>query len=84
VAISRRRTGLSFCRGEIVWHHAAQSGGVARTDSYNCTSNLMASKANTNTFCYVNVNGCQATISCYAVQAGNTTPFDTWTINHCN
>ncbi|HEY5958611.1 MAG TPA: metallophosphoesterase, partial [Polyangiaceae bacterium] len=57
--------------------------GAPRTDRYNCTSNLMASRSNTNDFCYVRVDDCKATVSCYMVGAGNTAPFDSWTIDHC-
>jgi len=60
------------------------STGATRTDSYNCTSNLAASRGSANTFCHVGVQGCQATLRCYTVAAGNTTPFDTLTINHCS
>lgn len=59
------------------------STGAARTDNYNCTTNLAASRGSANSFCHVGVNGCQATLRCYTVGAGNTTPFDTLTINHC-
>jgi hypothetical protein len=36
-----------------------------------------------NTFCHVRVDGCQATVNCYLVSDGNTTPFDSWTLNGC-
>ena len=58
------------------------SAGAARTDTYNCTTNLRAS-GSANDFCYVKIAGCTASFSCYVVGAGNTTPFDSWTINRC-
>jgi hypothetical protein len=56
--------------------------GNTRSDVYSC-SGIPASLGNTNTFCYVRVEDCLATVSCYVVAAGNTAPFDTWQIDHC-
>ncbi|MBN1608499.1 MAG: metallophosphoesterase, partial [Polyangiaceae bacterium] len=57
------------------------SDGKPRTDTYNCTTNVVASKASVNTFCHVRVVDSLATIRCYQVGAG-TAPFDAWTIDH--
>ncbi len=43
----------------------------------------MAYSEMVNDFCHVSVNSCLATVNCYIVAAGNTTPFDTWTVNGC-
>lgn len=57
------------------------ASGAPRSDTYECTSELMkATRSSTNDFCYVGIEGGRAMISCYAVGAGNTTPFDTWQI----
>ena len=59
--------------------------GSPRTDTYDCilNSGLAASAGGQNDFCHVQVQGCQATVKCYVVAEGNTTPFDTWTVNGC-
>lgn len=59
--------------------------GNPRSDSYNCVvgDNLEAAGGLGNDFCHVRVEGCQATLECYVVGDGNTTPFDTWTLNGC-
>jgi hypothetical protein len=59
--------------------------GNPRSDSYNCVvgEDLEAAGGLENDFCHVRVEGCQATLECYVVAEGNTTPFDTWTLNGC-
>ena len=59
--------------------------GNPRTDAYNCLvgGDLKASHGSDRDFCHVRVDGCQATVNCYVVADGNTTPFDTWTVNGC-
>jgi len=59
------------------------STGTTRADTYSCTTNVLASRGSVNDFCYVQISACRATISCYVVGSGNTTPFDTWQIDHC-
>ncbi|MFC1642131.1 hypothetical protein ACFL5O_05505 [Myxococcota bacterium] len=61
------------------------AAGNARSDTYNCLvgQDLMAAGGSQNDFCHVRVDGCQATVACYLVREGNTTPFDTWTVNGC-
>ena len=61
------------------------AAGNARSDTYNCTvgQDLVASHGSDNDFCHVRVDGCVATVDCYVVAAGNTAPFDTWTVNGC-
>ncbi len=61
------------------------SAGNARTDTYNCSVGLdmMKTSEMNNDFCHVKVDGCLATVNCYIVTDGNTTPFDTWTVNGC-
>ena len=61
-------------------------GGV-RTETYNCIvgQDLVQSSGSNlnNDFCHVQVDGCVATVNCYVVSDGNTTPFDTWSVNGC-
>lgn len=59
------------------------ASGVSSTASYTCSSagGYAATLGSQRTFCYVNVRGCWANVKCYLV--GNTTPFDSWTLNHC-
>jgi hypothetical protein len=61
------------------------AAGNARTDTYNCSvgQDMLATRELHNDFCHVSVNGCQATVNCYDVVDGNTTPFDTWTVSGC-
>jgi hypothetical protein len=61
------------------------AAGQARTDTYDCVvgQDLVAANSSQNDFCHVRVEGCQATVKCYAVADGNMTPFDTWTVSGC-
>jgi hypothetical protein len=62
------------------------AAGAERSDSYDCLvgQGLAAARGSLNDFCHVRVEGCAATVNCYAVDEGNTTPFDTWTVQGCN
>ena len=62
--------------------------GKTRSETYECVErstdpagHLDAKLDGKNTFCHVGVNGCVATVDCYAV--GNSAPIDSWTIDHC-
>ncbi len=59
--------------------------GNARTDAYDCIlgQQLRAAHSTQNTFCHVSVNGCDATVQCFAV-GDNDTPLDTFTVSGCN
>ncbi|HEY5959611.1 MAG TPA: metallophosphoesterase, partial [Polyangiaceae bacterium] len=59
------------------------ASGVSSTISYACSAagGYVTTLDAQRTFCYVNVRGCWANVKCYRV--GNTTPFDSWTLNHC-
>jgi 3',5'-cyclic AMP phosphodiesterase CpdA len=63
-----------------------------RKDTYDCTTRTLypapqgdaAAPYPLNHFCQVQVDGCTARINCYRVVSGNTTPFDTVVVNHCD
>jgi predicted phosphodiesterase len=57
--------------------------GTKRSDEFDCVNSIVAAQDCGHDFCHVRVDGCRATVSCYMVEEGNTTPFDTWTIDHC-
>jgi hypothetical protein len=59
------------------------ASGVNASTSYTCTSagGYATTLGSKRTFCYVNVRGCWANVTCY--QVGTSIPFDSWTLNHC-
>ena len=59
------------------------ANGVSSTTNYACNTagGYAATLGSQRTFCYVNVRGCWANVNCY--QVGNSSPFDSWTLNHC-
>ena len=62
------------------------AAGGPRTDTYRCSGSgsiVATSRSNVNDFCHVRVEGCRIIGACYVVQAGNTTPFDTWEVRGC-
>jgi hypothetical protein len=62
------------------------AAGSPRTDTYNCNAPGNIEHKETlpvNDFCHVKVVGCKATVDCYTVGALNTTPFDSFVIDHC-
>jgi len=79
-ATDARLRGLKTTAQSVTGYDAS---GVSVATSYTCnTANgYAATLGSQRTFCYVNVRGCWANVSCYRV--GTATPFDSWSLNHC-